>query len=150
MTETYKNNAGTVPIIAPLNEWVYPKLDTSSLKSYFSGQQATEALLFSMPLARSVNSINSLLPLLTSRKFWYDSYGNIRWDSQGKETNIVSLIHDAFQSLSYWKDFQPYPQYEGVALDTHIYVMFSEAVGNQTSLFSASVDLSAGEQDVTI
>lgn len=38
------------------------------------------------------------------------------------------MIHDAFQPLSYWQNFMPAPQYEGVILDTHIYQVFSDEV----------------------
>jgi len=40
----------------------------------------------------------------------------------------VALIHDAFQSLSYWNDFMPHDQYTGVAMDTHIYQVFTDEV----------------------
>ncbi|KAH8987334.1 exo-1-3-beta-glucanase [Lactarius hatsudake] len=53
-----------------------------------------------------------------TRQYWYDSYGNIR--------NFVVLLHDAFQPLSYWNNFMPQQQYDGVAMDTHIYQMFSD------------------------
>lgn len=36
------------------------------------------------------------------------------------------LIHDAFQHLSYWNNFMPKDQYEGVMMDTHIYQMFND------------------------
>ncbi|KAK0189581.1 exo-beta-1,3-glucanase [Armillaria mellea] len=55
--------------------------------------------------------------------FWEDSYGAIR---SIPGTNAVVLIHDAFQDLSYWKDFMvDKDKYDGVAMDTHIYQMFS-------------------------
>ena len=38
------------------------------------------------------------------------------------------MIHDAFQPVSYWKNFMPPPQYQRVILDTHIYQIFSDAV----------------------
>jgi len=38
------------------------------------------------------------------------------------------MIHDAFQPLTYWNNFMPSPQFEGVLLDTHYYQMFSVAV----------------------
>ncbi|KAG8931005.1 exo-1,3-beta-glucanase [Tulasnella sp. 418] len=64
--------------------------------------------------------------LSVTRQFWYDSYGNIRYpfgnDQQG---NLLEVIHDAFQPLGYWNDFANYPQFEGVAMDTHIYEVFS-------------------------
>jgi len=43
------------------------------------------------------------------------------------------MIHDAFQPISYWKDFMKSPDYEGVILDTHIYEMFSVAVSSLLS-----------------
>jgi glucan 1,3-beta-glucosidase len=51
------------------------------------------------------------------RQYYLDSYENIR----EKSANTLELIHDAFQSLSYWNGWQRPPQYQGVALDTHIY-----------------------------
>lgn len=46
----------------------------------------------------------------------------------GQQTNILELIHDAFQPLSYWDNFMPRNQYTGVAIDTHIYQMFTDQV----------------------
>ena len=46
----------------------------------------------------------------------------------GDSDNTIVMIHDAFQSISYWNGFMPYPQYQGVILDTHIYQMFSDEV----------------------
>lgn len=37
----------------------------------------------------------------------------------------VELIHDAFQPLDYWSDFMTGSNFTGVAIDTHIYQMFS-------------------------
>ena len=65
-----------------------------------------------------------------------------------QQSDTVVLLHDAFQNLSYvppfrlsfahgrsslwcvryWDDFAPAPQYQGVALDTHIYEMFTQEV----------------------
>ncbi|KAF7303151.1 Glycoside hydrolase family 5 protein [Mycena kentingensis (nom. inval.)] len=42
-----------------------------------------------------------------------------------QQSNTVVMIHDAFQPLSYWNGVLAYPQYEGVAMDTHIYTIFS-------------------------
>lgn len=44
-----------------------------------------------------------------------------------QQGNTVVLIHDAFQPLSFWADFMDPPHWEGVAMDTHIYQMFSVA-----------------------
>lgn len=38
------------------------------------------------------------------------------------------MIHDTFQPLSYWDGFMPYPNWQGVIIDTHIYQMFSQSV----------------------
>jgi hypothetical protein len=45
-----------------------------------------------------------------------------------QQSNTVVMIHDAFQPLSYWNNFLPAPQWQGVAMDTHIYQVFSNAV----------------------
>ena len=58
------------------------------------------------------------------RRYWMDSYTSIRASS----ADTLQLIHDAFQPLSYWNGWEHPPQYAGVALDTHIYQMFSDGV----------------------
>ena len=58
------------------------------------------------------------------RQYWLDSYGNIR----EKSANTLEMIHDAFQPLSYWSGYMQPPNWNGVAMDTHIYQMFSVAV----------------------
>lgn len=61
------------------------------------------------------------------RQYWYDSYGNIRFPyGTSQQSNTVVLLHDAFQPLSYWQGFQTPPNWQGVAMDTHIYQMFSQ------------------------
>ncbi|KAA1468117.1 exo-1-3-beta-glucanase [Dentipellis sp. KUC8613] len=62
-------------------------------------------------------------------QYWLDSYGNIRypWGS-GQESNTLELIHDAFQPLSSWNGWQRPPNFEGVAMDTHIYQMFDSGL----------------------
>ncbi|KAI0281199.1 exo-1-3-beta-glucanase [Russula aff. rugulosa BPL654] len=61
-----------------------------------------------------------------TRQYYYDSYGNIRYPT-GQASNILALIHDAFQPLDYWSGFMSkYTQYTGVAMDTHIYQMFDD------------------------
>lgn len=54
----------------------------------------------------------------------------------GQQSNVVTLIHDAFQPLSYWTNFMPRGEFVGVAIDTHIYQMFTDEV----SLRSMSLD----------
>ena len=47
----------------------------------------------------------------------------------GQQSNILVLIHDAFQPLNYWNGFMSkYTQYTGVAMDKHIYQMFNDQV----------------------
>jgi glucan 1,3-beta-glucosidase len=48
---------------------------------------------------------------------------------RGQQSNVVTLIHDAFQPLSYWTNFMPREFFFGVAIDTHIYQMFVDEVG---------------------
>ncbi|KAG1754937.1 glycoside hydrolase family 5 protein [Suillus paluster] len=57
------------------------------------------------------------------KQYWYDSYPY----GSSTESNTVELIHDAFQSRSYWDGFMT-DGYDGVAMDTHIYQMFSDEV----------------------
>ncbi|KAJ7269416.1 exo-beta-1,3-glucanase [Mycena haematopus] len=69
---------------------------------------------------------NNWLPVI--RQYWLDSYGNIRYPyGTSTQSNTLMLIHDAFQSLSYWNNFLTPPSYQGVAMDTHVYTIFSQA-----------------------
>jgi aryl-phospho-beta-D-glucosidase BglC (GH1 family) len=52
-------------------------------------------------------------------------------NGNGQQSDVVTLIHDAFQPLSYWNNFMPRENYVGVAIDTHIYQMFVDEVGFQ-------------------
>ncbi|EMD32559.1 glycoside hydrolase family 5 protein [Gelatoporia subvermispora B] len=62
------------------------------------------------------------------RQYYYDSYGNIRFPyGTSQESNTVVLLHDAFQPLSYWSGYQTPPNWQGVAMDTHIYQVFSQS-----------------------
>ncbi|KAH7910928.1 glycoside hydrolase family 5 protein [Hygrophoropsis aurantiaca] len=66
--------------------------------------------------------------LTAVRQYWYDSYGNIRYPyDTSQQSNTVELIHDAFQPLSYWSGFETPSTWQGVAMDTHIYQVFSDA-----------------------
>lgn len=69
-----------------------------------------------------------------TEQYWKDSYGNIRFPNapSSEESNLVELIHDAFQPLSSWNNFEAAPNYQGVMLDTHIYQMFSDQEVAQT------------------
>ncbi|KAF7347576.1 Glycoside hydrolase family 5 protein [Mycena venus] len=58
------------------------------------------------------------------RQYWLDSYGNIRYPyGSSRQSDTLMLIHDAFQSLSYWNGFLTYPQYNGeeqMSMSDHI------------------------------
>ncbi|KAH7930932.1 glycoside hydrolase family 5 protein [Leucogyrophana mollusca] len=79
--------------------------------------------------------------LSATRQYWLDSYGNIRYPyGSAKQSNTVELIHDAFQPLSYWNGFETGSNFQGVAMDTHIYQMFSDsqvAMSNQQHISQA-------------
>jgi len=106
----FKDEPAVVPVIAPLNE-----------PAGYDGQAILAAV----------------------RQYWLDSYGNIRYPyGSSEQSNTVVLLHDAFQPLSYWDGFMNYNngQYQGVAMDTHIYQMFSDAdvaQSNQQHISSA-------------
>jgi len=96
-----------VSAIGPMNESVpdlrlYPRVLCLTLNDRPAGYDGTAVL----------NAV---------RQYWLDSYGNIR----EKSANTLEMIHDAFQPLSYWNGWQRPPQYQGVALDTHIYQIFT-------------------------
>lgn len=60
--------------------------------------------------------------LSATRQYWYDSYGNIR-----ENGNLVEVIHDAFQALTYWNGVMPSSGFSNVMMDTHHYEIFSDA-----------------------
>ncbi|KAF9041809.1 exo-beta-1,3-glucanase [Hymenopellis radicata] len=63
--------------------------------------------------------------LSVTKQYWLDSYGNVRYPyGSSRQSNNLVLVHDAFQPLSYWNDFGN--GLDGVAMDTHIYQMFSD------------------------
>ncbi|EED84031.1 candidate exo-beta-1,3-glucanase from glycoside hydrolase family GH5 [Postia placenta Mad-698-R] len=69
---------------------------------------------------------SAVMDVLT--QYYYDSYGNIRpYGSSSQESNTVVLLHDAFLPLSYWSGYMTPQNWQGVAMDTHIYQVFSQA-----------------------
>ncbi|KAJ6502680.1 glycoside hydrolase family 5 protein [Mycena vulgaris] len=71
--------------------------------------------------------------LAVTKQYWFDSFGNIRFPfGTSQQSNTVELIHDAFQPLSFWNGVLTYPTHEGVAMDTHIYTIFSVAENQMT------------------
>jgi hypothetical protein len=53
-----------------------------------------------------------------------------------QQSNLVVMIHNAFQPLSYWNGFMSPPHWEGVILDTHLYQVFSMGVRLKWVYFS--------------
>jgi glucan 1,3-beta-glucosidase len=60
-------------------------------------------------------------------QYYLSSYTTLR-SSSSSSANTLQLIHDAFKPLSYWSGLEPFPQYEGIALDTHSYQIFNDVV----------------------
>jgi glucan 1,3-beta-glucosidase len=106
----------------------------------------------------------------TVKQYWLDSYGNIRFVrstfclflpydidissrfpyGSSQQSNTLVLIHDAFQPLSYWANDFPRSQFQGVAIDTHIYQVFSDEV-RVSHLHSISLsDDGSGEPPVMV
>ena len=75
-------------------------------------------------------------------QYWKDSYGNIRYPyGSSNQSNTVELIHDAFQPLSYWNNQMTVDEgYQGVAMDTHIYQMFSDEVCSTLANFGFKIN----------
>jgi len=82
-----------------------------------------------VPIVAPLNEpagFNGANVLSVVKQYWFDSYGNLRYfPGTSTQTNLVVLIHDAFQPLSYWSGFMPTSGFQGVAMDTHIYTIFS-------------------------
>ncbi|KAI9570306.1 glycoside hydrolase family 5 protein [Boletus coccyginus] len=98
-----------------------------TIATIFAGQQNVVPMI--APLNEPAGYDGSAV-LSAVRQYWQDAWGDIR--NTGRASNTVELIHDAFQPLSYWTGFMTPPSYDGVAMDTHIYQMFSDG-GNEMS-----------------
>ncbi|KAI0783083.1 exo-beta-1,3-glucanase [Abortiporus biennis] len=102
-----------------------------TLASMFAGQSDVVTMI--APLNEPAGYVGGNM-LDVVRQYWYDSYGNIRFPfGTSQESNTVVLLHDAFQPLSYWSGFQTAPGWQGVAMDTHIYQMFSQDEVSRTN-----------------
>ncbi|KAF5368395.1 hypothetical protein D9758_002194 [Tetrapyrgos nigripes] len=74
------------------------------------------------PLNEPAGFRDGVLPVV--QQYWKDSYGIVRASSH-PEARV--LIHDAFQELDSWKGFMTPPEFQNVAMDKHIYQIFSDA-----------------------
>ncbi|KAH7096198.1 glycoside hydrolase family 5 protein [Auriculariales sp. MPI-PUGE-AT-0066] len=62
----------------------------------------------------------------TLKQYYKDTWGATRYPyGTDQKGNAMVVLHDAFKPLSYWNNFMPYPRYDGVGMDTHIYQVFS-------------------------
>ncbi|KAF8335342.1 glycoside hydrolase family 5 protein, partial [Cantharellus anzutake] len=63
----------------------------------------------------------NILPV--TRQYYYGSYDKIR----NNGGNMVLVLHDAFQDLSFWSGVMPSSRFSNVLMDTHHYQIFSNA-----------------------
>ncbi|KAI5451752.1 hypothetical protein NCC49_001399 [Naganishia albida] len=80
----------------------------------------------------AIELVNEAFPktkaeIATLEQFYRDGYQEVR---QFGEQPVV-LLSEAYQSLGFWSGFMPQPQYSKVALDVHIYGMFSNSLVSQ-------------------
>ncbi|KZS93506.1 glycoside hydrolase family 5 protein [Sistotremastrum niveocremeum HHB9708] len=94
------------------------------IASLFTGNPNVVAMISPLNEPAGFDGSAVLTPL---KQFYYDSYGNVRYPNGPTESNTVLLLHDAFQPLSYWSGYQIPPNWQGVAMDTHIYQVFSNS-----------------------
>ncbi|KAK7032141.1 hypothetical protein VNI00_013315 [Paramarasmius palmivorus] len=98
IADLFKDNASNVPIIEAMNELSW--------------------------IIRLPAGFDESLPVI--KQYFYDTYGNIRFPfGDDRQSDIVVMIADAFQSLDSWKGFMPPPEHEGVMMDKHIYQIFT-------------------------
>ena len=152
LAKTYEGASNVVVAIAPLNELVLAANLDHAMTFRWIGLPA-------MMEPKSWTLWNKYVVLLLKRpssddpvKYWYSSYQNIRYilslccvlsepitsnrypSGGSQESNTVVVLHDAFQSPSYWNGFMPPPNYEGVLMDTHIYQMFTQQVSTHSNM----------------
>lgn len=77
------------------------------------------------------------------KQFYYDGYGIVRSISKTADFHI----HDAFRLFN-WDGFMPYPNWEGVYLDTHIYHCFTCDILNKTPLQHNQIACSDGVNNI--
>lgn len=90
----------------------------------------TDVVTAIAPLNEPAGFYPGVLPIV--EQYWRDSYKSIRNPSGNQKSNLVQVIHDAFQSPSQWDGFEAAPAFQGVMMDTHIYQMFSYQAVSQT------------------
>lgn len=155
----FAGNVNVVPVIAPLNEYVIGCCDQIGTDVHILSKTCW---LRWFPNSFCDQTGKRIIPYhlsttLIASKYWYDSYGNIRYVAitpiifcsvlkyecatrfpfgTSQQSNLAVMIHDAFQPLSFWDNFMPSPNWQGVLLDTHIYQMFSVSVCYYTEVLT--------------
>jgi glucan 1,3-beta-glucosidase len=133
----FASQVNVAPIIAPLNECVLHVHSTSCISDLdhayvrFQARRLLQlgpavqgrAILAGLVRQHPVRAHAPAHPcpvtaFLTSHSYPYGT---------SQQSATVVMIHDAFQPLTTWANFMPPPNFEGVALDTHIYQVFSDA-----------------------
>ncbi|KAI9511872.1 exo-beta-1,3-glucanase [Russula earlei] len=81
----------------------------------------------------NIHRTNSILKRIAS-EFGpqYQTVAAITPINEASSPNTLELIHDAFEPLDHWNGWQQPPKYQGVAMDTHIYHMFSNTRASWT------------------
>ncbi|CAE6442981.1 unnamed protein product [Rhizoctonia solani] len=103
-----------------------------TLAAEFSKPEYTDTVTSIAPLNEPAGFVGGNV-MDVIRQYWYDSYGNIRYPfGSSTEGDLLEIIHDAFQPLSSWNGFMKYPNFDGVAMDTHHYEIFSDAEVSMT------------------
>ncbi|EGG11838.1 family 5 glycoside hydrolase [Melampsora larici-populina 98AG31] len=85
---------------------------------------------FSQPKYVSLNepagfAMDGNMTLNAAKQYFYDGYSIVRHpNEEGPQSDLLYVVHDAFQPIETWSDSFAKPKYQGVALDTHIYTIF--------------------------
>lgn len=155
----FKDRTGVVSAITALNELVYPlqSFSISDLLHIHRPFGAAPGLLSVLKTVRQalhiilldltyfiIASSTTMRTVLSGSIFltlYYHYHGNsmrlCRWPyGTSQQSKLVIIISDAFQATSYWHNWMPYPNWDGVIIDTHIYQVFSNYVSPQLSFSS--------------
>ncbi|KAF9507650.1 glycoside hydrolase family 5 protein [Hydnum rufescens UP504] len=102
--------------------------DQNNIRLEFS-QQKYAGVVTSISVINEPAPFKSSNILQAARQLYLDSYALIRNPfSNGAVGNLLMVISDAFQPLSFWNGFmKDHSKYQGVALDHHSYDVFSNA-----------------------
>jgi hypothetical protein len=103
-------------MMIPLTGMTYSDLRASMVATSWRRRSSTTSIL-GEPSGEELSNVLRGSPI--AHDFLRFPFGNAR------QSDTLELIHDAFQPLSFWNGWQTPPAFQGVAMDTHIYHMFS-------------------------